>query len=89
MISAVVLVNTDSNTRDDVLENVKQVEGVKEVHPLYGIYDLLLKVKVNSIDEFKNTTKAQINQVRGVTGSLTLMINDSNEPVGNRLQRLF
>lgn len=89
MISAVVLVNTDSNTRDDVLENVKQVEGVKEAHPLYGVYDLLLKVKVNSIDEFKNTTKAQINQVRGVTGSLTLMINDSNEPVGNRLQRLF
>ncbi len=78
MISAVVLLNTDLNAQDDVLENVKQVEGVEEAHSLYGVYDLLVKVKADSIDELKNITKAQIKQVAGVISSLTLMIDDKN-----------
>ena len=37
MISAVVLVTTDSGSQDKVLENIKLVEGVEEAHALYGI----------------------------------------------------
>ncbi len=79
MISAVLLLNTDLNAQDDVLESIKQVEGVEEAHSLYGVYDLLVKVKADSIDELKNITKAQIKQVAGVTSSLTLMIDDHKD----------
>jgi DNA-binding Lrp family transcriptional regulator len=78
MISAVVLLNTDLNAQDDVLESIKQVEGVEEAHSLYGVYDLLVKVKAESLDELKNITKAQIKQVAGVISSLTLMIDDKS-----------
>ena len=39
MVSAVVLVNTDSGTQDKVLENIKLVERIEEAQPLYGVYD--------------------------------------------------
>jgi len=80
MISAVVLLNTDINAvQDAVLEGIKQVEGVQEAHSLYGVYDLLVRVKAGSIDEIKNITKTQIKQVAGVTSSLTLMIDDHED----------
>jgi DNA-binding Lrp family transcriptional regulator len=74
MISAVVLVNTDLGSQDKVLESLKQVEGVEEAHALYGIYDLLIKVKAKSIDKLKDVIKSRIKQVKGVSSSLTLMI---------------
>jgi DNA-binding Lrp family transcriptional regulator len=74
MISAVVLVNTDLGSQDNVLESLKQVEGVEEAHALYGVYDLLIKVKAKSIDKLKDVIKSRIKQVKGVSSSLTLMI---------------
>jgi DNA-binding Lrp family transcriptional regulator len=76
MVSAVVLVNTDLNAQDDVLENLKQVDGVEEAHALCGVYDCVVKIKGESIDEIRNITKSQIKKVAGVTSSLTLMIDD-------------
>jgi len=40
MISAVVLVNTDIDSQNKVIESLKLVEGVEEAHSLYGVYDL-------------------------------------------------
>lgn len=74
MISAVVLVNTDLGSQDKVLESLKQVEGVEEAHALYGVYDLLIKVKAKSVDKLKEVIKSHIKQVKGVTSSLTLMV---------------
>ena len=53
MISAVVLLNTDSGTQDKILESLKLVDGVEEAHALLGVYDLLVKIKARSIDKIK------------------------------------
>jgi DNA-binding Lrp family transcriptional regulator len=74
MISAVVLVNTDLDAQDRVIENLKLVNGVEEAHALYGVYDLLIKIKAVSIDKLREMTKLQIKPLAGVNSSLTLMI---------------
>jgi DNA-binding Lrp family transcriptional regulator len=78
MISAVVLVNTNSNAQDRVLESLKLVDGVEEAHALYGVYDLLVKIKGNSIEKLKEITKSQIKPIAGVNSSLTMMIVQDN-----------
>ena len=78
MISAVVLVNTDLNAQDRVLENLRSVDGVEEAHALYGVYDLLIKIKGNSIDKLKEITKFRIKPIAGVNSSITLMIIQDN-----------
>ena len=57
MISALVLVNTDLGSQDKVIESLKLVEGVEEAHALYGVYDLLMKIKANSFDKIKEIIK--------------------------------
>ena len=75
MISAVVLVNMDiGSSQDKVIESLKLVEGVEEAHALYGVYDLLVKIKAISIDKLKDVIKLGIRQVAGVNSALTLMI---------------
>lgn len=45
MISAVVLVNTDLDAQERVIENLKLVSGFEEAYALQGVYDLLIKIK--------------------------------------------
>jgi DNA-binding Lrp family transcriptional regulator len=78
MISAVVLVNTDLNAQGKVIENLRLVDGVEEAHALYGVYDLLIKIKGNSIDKLKEITKFRIKPIAGANSSLTLMIVQEN-----------
>jgi DNA-binding Lrp family transcriptional regulator len=75
MISAVVLVTTESgSSQDHILENLRNIEGVEEAHALYGLYDLIIKIKAQTIEKIKETIKLRIRQMSGVTSSLTLMI---------------
>ncbi len=78
MISALVLVNTALDSQEKVKERLKQIEGVEEAYALYGVYDLLIKIKALSIDSLKEITRFRIKEVAGVTSSLTLMIVENN-----------
>ena len=78
MVSAVILLNTDSGTQNKVLKSLRLVDGVEEAHALYGVYDLLIKIKGNSIEKLKEITKFRIKPIVGVNSSLTLMIVQGN-----------
>jgi DNA-binding Lrp family transcriptional regulator len=74
MISAVVLVNTEMDSQSSVIEYLRKVEGIEEAHALYGVYDLIVKIKASSIDKIKEIINHYIRRLNGVTNSLTLMI---------------
>jgi DNA-binding Lrp family transcriptional regulator len=77
MISSVVLLNTEpEKSQDEIIESLKLIEGVEETHALYGVYDLMIKIKALTLDKLKDIIKLHIRQVAGVTSSLTLMIVD-------------
>jgi DNA-binding Lrp family transcriptional regulator len=78
MISAVVLVNTDLDAQRQILDSLKLIDGVEEAHQLYGVYDLLIKIKANSIDRLKEITKLKIKPIAGINSSLTMMIIQGN-----------
>lgn len=80
MVSAVMLVNTDLDSQEAVVADLRRVDGVVEAHELYGVYDLLLKVKAQSIDDLRDLAKHRIKRVSGVTSALTLMISEKAQP---------
>ena len=75
MISALVLVNTDIGEENKVLERVKTVAGVEEAHVLSGIYDLLIKIDANSVENLKDIISLNLGKQPGITNLKTLMIN--------------
>ena len=48
---AYILVNTAIGSEKQVLRALKEVEGVEEVHNLWGVYDLIANVKAESMEE--------------------------------------
>jgi DNA-binding Lrp family transcriptional regulator len=76
LVSAVILVNTDFGEENKVLENIKSIRDVEEAYSLWGVYDLMVKVKSSSLDDLKETVTSGLRQVEGVSSVLTLMIDE-------------
>ena len=45
MPMAFVLINVERDGGKEVLENLKQIEEVKEAYSLFGVYDVIAKVE--------------------------------------------
>ena len=76
MISAVVLVNTELGAESEVLESLLHMKEVEEASVLYGVYDLVVKVKAQSLDELRDIIKLRFSKIMGVASLLTLMLVD-------------
>jgi DNA-binding Lrp family transcriptional regulator len=78
VISAIVLINTDIGEEKHVLEKIYGFEGVSEAHTLTGLYDLLIKVKAESVDNLKDNER-RLRKLSGVSNLSTLMITGANK----------
>ena len=73
---AYVLLNCSLGSEEKVIEQLKQIESVKEVNGTFGTYDILAKLQASNIEDLRNGLSSQIRNIDNVTG--TLSITSSN-----------
>lgn len=56
-----------------VYETLKNTPQVVEVHPLFGEYDILVKLECNDIDEIGEIVIKKIRSTKGVVDTKTLI----------------
>ena len=76
MPTAYVLVNTEIGSEKQVLRALKKVEGVEEVHNLWGVYDLIANVKADSMEELKQIITQKIEKIGKINSKLTMIITE-------------
>ncbi len=75
MPSAYVLINTlIEGDADVILEAVRRVEGVEEAYNLYGVYDIIAKIRIDTMDKLKNLVTRRIRRLNGVRSTLTMIV---------------
>lgn len=74
MPRAYVLINVESGSEDDVLKELKATEGVEEAYFSYGVYDLITKIKADTMDNLKDMVTRRIRALRKVRSTLTLIM---------------
>jgi DNA-binding Lrp family transcriptional regulator len=74
MPRAYVLINVESGSEDDVLKELKRVEGVEESYFSYGVYDIITKVKADTMDKLKELVTRRIRTLSKVRSTLTLIM---------------
>ena len=74
MPRAYVLINVESGSEDDVLKELKRIEGVDEAYFSYGVYDLITKIKADTMDNLKDMVTRRIRALRKVRSTLTLIM---------------
>ena len=78
---AYVLLNCSLGSEEKVIEQLKQIESVKEVNGTFGTYDILAKLQASNIEELRNGISSQIRNIDNVTGTLTLMGIEDQEQI--------
>jgi len=75
MPTAFILVNTEIGAENQVLNNLRNIDGVEEAHGLWGVYDLIVNVKAPSMDELKEITK-RISEIGQINSKLTMLVSE-------------
>ncbi len=71
---AFVLINAEIGSEEDVLNALRSVEGVEEAYVVYGVYDIVAKVKGESMDKLKDIVTWHIRRLDKVRSSLTMIV---------------
>jgi DNA-binding Lrp family transcriptional regulator len=74
MPRAFVLINVESGSEDEVLKELKTIEGVEEAYFSYGVYDLITKIRADSMDKLKEVVTRKIRTLSKVRSTLTLIM---------------
>ncbi len=73
MAIAYVLVNCDLGFDAEIIDEIKQVEDVKEVHWVFGAYDILVKLESANVESLRDTILWKIRKLNRVRSTQTLM----------------
>jgi len=68
-----VLINCDLGFEGQIIEELKHLSDVKEVHGTFGAYDILAKVESDQATSLRETIMWKIRKIDRVRSTLTLM----------------
>ncbi len=69
---AFVLINVAPMHEHEVYNNLLKTEKILEVHPLFGEYDLIVKIEINSFRDLAGFVGDKLKSMRGVLDTKTL-----------------
>jgi DNA-binding Lrp family transcriptional regulator len=74
MPKAFVLINVESGSEEEVLEQIKKSEGVEEAYYSYGVYDIIAKIKAETMEKLREAVSQKMRNINKVRSTLTLIM---------------
>jgi len=74
MPMAFVLINAEIGSEEEVLKELKKVEGVVEAYVVYGVYDVVAKIKAETMDKLKDVVTWHVRRLNKVRSTLTMIV---------------
>ncbi len=74
MPMAFVLINAEIGSEEEVLKELKKVEGVVESYVVYGVYDVVAKIRADTMDKLKDVVTWHVRRLNKVRSTLTMIV---------------
>ena len=74
MVQAYILIQTEVGKAATVAGSIAQIPGVVQAEDVTGPYDVIARVEANSVDELGKLVIAKIQDVSGITRTLTCTV---------------
>ena len=74
MPTAFVLLSTQTGAESDVLDNLGKIKNVDEAFAVFGAYDVVAKIKTETMHELKETVLQCIRKRSSVKSTLTMLV---------------
>jgi DNA-binding Lrp family transcriptional regulator len=76
MTQAYVLISVESGAEEKVLKHLRALSFVEEAYVSYGVYDLIAKIKADTMEALKEAVTHQIRRIHQVISTLTLILTE-------------
>ncbi len=73
---AYVMINLETGVESEVLEALRKVDAVEEAHRIYGVYDIIVKVKADNMDKLQEIVSRHVRSLDKVRSTLTMIVID-------------
>ena len=74
MHSAFILMNAELGKENHIVKELRQIPNVKEVYPVYGVYDVLMELEADSMEVLRETITTKVRKLDGIKSTLTMII---------------
>ncbi|GJF33720.1 Lrp/AsnC family transcriptional regulator [Kitasatospora sp. NBC_01539] len=71
MVQAYILIQTEVGKATSVAESIAKIHGVVQAEDVTGPYDVIVRAEADSIDDLGRLVVAQVQQIEGITRTLT------------------
>lgn len=76
MPTAYILINYEIGTEDKILNRLENLSGVVEVSEVNGIYDIIVKITSDNLDDIKETITKHIRTIKTIRSTMTLIVTE-------------
>jgi DNA-binding Lrp family transcriptional regulator len=73
MTLAFVLLRVESGKEPEVIQELLEINEVIVSYLIYGIYDIVARVKVGNLEELENVIDNKIRKIQNVSSTYTLI----------------
>ena len=74
MVTAYILVMSESGAERSVVQNLLELEFIRDAAIVYGEYDIIAKVRLKDVSELSNFIVSNIRGIPGVQRTSTLIV---------------
>ena len=74
MATAYILINCELGSEESIIQELKNLDGVIEVHGTFGAYDILAKIESPTVDVLRETITLKVRKIDQIRSTLTLMV---------------
>ena len=71
---AFVLINAELDSEKYIIEQLNKLECVTNIDSVYGVYDIVIKIEANTMDEVKNIVSYNVRRINHVRSTLTMIV---------------
>jgi len=84
LLTAFLLVTTEIGSESKVMRMFEKIDAVEEVYLVSNVYDIIVKIMTQSMDELKEIVTSNLVRSNGVRSTSTMIIL-SEKPVLNTI----
>jgi DNA-binding Lrp family transcriptional regulator len=71
---AFILINAELGKEEDLLEDLRKMENIKEAYFVYGVYDIIAKAETENMEKLKELVAFKIRRLEEVRSTLTVTV---------------
>jgi DNA-binding Lrp family transcriptional regulator len=73
MSTAFVMINAELDSENELVKELEKLDSIREVHPVYGVYDIVVKVEAETMEQLKEVIM-RIRKLDKIRSTLTMTV---------------